>query len=296
MIGNIVVDGVFLATLLSLASLGLSLAYAVFRFPNFAHADLLTVGAFAAWSGASLTGGQGGAAISLAAGVAASAAACTAVILLADRLVFRALLARHGSASVIIAAFAIGLLLRNLLVLAFGPGEVSLDREIEIAQPVTLLPGFAAGRLTTTESGLIVATLVLMLGLHSFLYRTEAGRDLRAVAENPSLAALSGLAVPRIRVGAWMLCGLFCAAAGLAIVLVGPIRPETGAEFMLPALAAVVLGGLGSIWGTLAGALLIGLTESLTVHIGFAEWRQPIAFGVVILVLFLRPAGLFGRR
>ncbi len=301
MIGSILVDGVFLATLLSLASLGLSLAYAVFRFPNFAHADLLTVGAFAAWSGATLTGApltgdDHAQALSLAAGAVASIVACTAVILVADRLVFQALLARRQSASVIIAAFAIGLLLRNLLVLIFGPAEVSLERDIEIARPVTFLPGLSAGRLTATESGIIFATLALVLALHGFLHRTAAGRDLRAVAENPQLAALSGLLVPRIRVAAWLLCGVFCAAAGLAIILVGPARPETGAEFMLPALAAVVLGGLGSIWGTLAGALLIGLVESLTVHTGFAEWRQPAAFAMVGAMLFLRPTGLFGRR
>ncbi|MDE2199637.1 MAG: branched-chain amino acid ABC transporter permease [Rhodospirillales bacterium] len=295
MIGAVVVDGVLIAAVLSLASLGLSLSYAVFRFPNFAHADLLTIGAFAAWSGATLAGGNAAPMLSLAAGAAAALVTCAGVILLADRLVLRALLARRQSASVIIAAFAIGLLLRNVLVLIFGPGEVALDRDIEIARPVMLLPGLSAGRLTATESGVILATALLLAGLHIFLRHSPTGRDLRAVAEDPDLAGLSGLVVPRIRVLAWGLCGAFCAAAGLAILMLGPAQPETGSEYMLPALAAVVVGGLGSIWGMLAGALLIGLVESVTVHVGLAEWREVTAFALVVLVLFLRPAGLFGR-
>jgi branched-chain amino acid transport system permease protein len=296
MIGSVLVDGIFLAALLSLASIGLSLSYAVFRFPNFAHGDLLSVGALVAWAGATLAGGSDAPTMSLVAGGVAAILACAAVILLADILAFRTLQARHQSASVIIASFAIGLLLRNLLVLIFGPGEVALDRDIEIARPVTSLPGFAASRLTATESWVILAATMMMLALHLFLHRTPAGRDLRAVAENPELAGLSGLIVPRLRVAAWLLCGVFSAFAGVAILLLGPTRPETGAEFMLPALAAVLVGGLGSIGGTLIGALLIGVAESLTVHLGFAEWRQLAAFGMVILVLLMRPAGMFGRQ
>jgi branched-chain amino acid transport system permease protein len=291
-IASILVDGVFLSALLSLASLGLSLSYAVFRFPNFAHGDLITIAAYGAGAGAMLAGGG----TSILGAAAAAVVAAIAVMLLADRLVLRTLLARRGGAAVIIAAFAIGLLLRNAVVLLFGPAETEAARPLEIAGPVLNFYPFAAVRLTTTERLVIAGTLALIVLVHLLLRRTALGRDLRAVAENPELAGVCGIVVPRLRVLAWALVAAFCAMAGLALFLLGPVRPETGAEFMLPALAAVIVGGVGSIAGTLAGALLIGIAESAAVHLGMAEWRQVISFGLIILVLCLRPAGLFGQR
>jgi len=296
MIASILVDGVFLSALLSLASLGLSLSYAVFRFPNFAHGDLITIAAYGAGAGAMLAGGGEAPVASVLVGAAASVVAAIAVMLLADRLVLRTLLARRGGAAVIIAAFAIGLLLRNAVVLLFGPAETEAARPLEIAGPVLNFYPFAAVRLTTTERLVIAGTLALIVLVHLLLRRTALGRDLRAVAENPELAGVCGIVVPRLRVLAWALVAAFCAMAGLALFLLGPVRPETGAEFTLPALAAVIVGGVGSIAGTLAGALLIGIAESAAVHLGMAEWRQVISFGLIILVLCLRPAGLFGQR
>jgi len=215
-------------------------------------------------------------------------AAVTCAALLADRLVFRALLAR-GGAGVIIAAFAVGLLLREALVLVFGPGEIAAERPLEIAAPV-----WGAARLTGTEQGVIVAAVLGMAVLQGVLRWTPLGRALRALAENPALAGVVGVAIPGVRRAAWALCGVFAGLAGLAMLLLGPVRPDSGAEFLLPALAAVILGGLGSIGGTLAGALLIGLVESACVHLGFAEWRQVASFAVIVLVLILRPRGLAG--
>jgi len=296
MIVSILVDGIFLSALLGLASLGLSLSYAVFRFPNFAHGDLVTIGAYSAGAGAMLAGGVASPVASMLTAAAASVVAAIAVMLLADRLVLRTLLARRQGAAVIIAAFAIGLLLRNLVVLLVGPDQTAATGALEIALPVLDFPIFAAARLTSTERLVIVATLALVVLVHLLLRRTALGRDLRAVAENPELAGVCGIVVPRLRLLAWALAAGFCGVAGFSLFLLGPVRPETGAEFMLPALAAVIVGGVGSIAGTLAGALLIGIAESAAVHLGAAEWRQVISFALIIVVLCLRPAGLFGRR
>ena len=294
MIGPIVVDGILLGSLLSLASVGLGLSYAVFRFPNFAHGDLLTVGAYAAWVGASLAGAGDRPAVSLIAGAGAALLAGIAVILAADTLVLRPMLARRRHGSVIIVSFALGLLLRNLLVLFYGPGEIALDRDIEIARPIALGP-VVLGRLTTTEQAVILALVPVMLGLHMWLNRTPTGRDLRAFAENPDLAGLCGLAVPPLRRLAWGLSGALCGLTGWVIILLGPAQPGGGAEYMLPALAVVVLGGINSVWGALGAALLLGLMESAIVHLGFAEWRQLATFAVVIVVLAARPPRFSGR-
>jgi branched-chain amino acid transport system permease protein len=230
------------------------------------------------------------------AAAAASLVAAIAVILLADRIVLHALLARRQGAAVIIASFAIGLLLRNVVVLLFGPDETATTGALEIAEPVWGFSLFAAARLTATEQLVIAAAVALIVLVHLLLRRTPLGRDLRAVAENPELAGVCGIVVPRLRVLAWLLAGGCCGMAGFALFLLGPVRPETGAEFMLPTLAAVIVGGVGSISGTLVGALLIGVAESAAVHLGAAEWRQVISFALIIVVLCVRPAGLFGQR
>jgi branched-chain amino acid transport system permease protein len=293
---KLIVDGVLLGSVLCMASLGLSLCYAVFRFPNFAHAEYVTIGAYAALSGADFAVRSQQPVLALPAAIVAAILAAAAVALATDRLVLRRLLARQQGAAVIIAAFAVGLLLRNLLVLLAGSAEQDAGLPLEIATP--LLPGVAvlsAARLTVAERAVVAAAVLLMLALQLLLRRSRFGRDLRAVAENPELAGACGLVVPRLRAIAWGLTGLFCGIAGLALVLLGPVRPESGAELLLPALAAVIVGGLGSIGGTLAGAMLIGLAESAAVHLGFAEWRQVVSFVVIVLVLGARPQGLFGR-
>jgi branched-subunit amino acid ABC-type transport system permease component len=216
--------------------------------------------------------------------------------LLADRLALHTLLARRDGAAVIIASFAIGLVLRNAVVLLFGAEATESLAPIEIASPAWSSPLFNAARLTTTERTVIAGTVVLIVLVHLSLGRTTLGPALRAVAENPELAGVCGIVVPRVRIVAWTLAAVFCAAAGLALVALGPVTPETGAEFMLPALAAVIVGGLGSIGGTLAGAFLIGIAESAAVHFELAEWRQVISFLVIIAVLSIRPAGIAGKR
>ena len=264
---------------------GLSLSYAVFRFPNFAHGDLVTVGAYGAGAGAMLFGGG------LLAAAAGAVAAAVAVTLLADRIVLRPLLARQRSAAVIIAAFAIGLVLRNAIVLLFGPDATAPNGALEIATPVLDFSVFAAARLTATERLVIAGTLVLIVLLHLLLRYLRFGRALRAIARKPRTGRHlrhRGAAPAGAGVGAHR---LLCAAAGFSLFLLGPVRPESGAEFMLPALAAVIVGGVGSIAGTLAGALLIGLVESAAAHLGMAEWRQVISFGLIILVLCVRPGG-----
>ncbi len=289
MIARIIADGVLSGAVLCIAALGLSLTYAIFRFPNFAHSEYLTAGAYGALVGfgsAVAAFGQSGAVLA----AAFVAAGFTLVVIFATARVFAPLIAGARGPALVIASFAAGLLVRNLIVLAFGPTEQHLERDLEIAAPVAW-----GARATPTEIAIVAAVAVLVLGFHLLLRHTSLGRSLRAVAENPELAAVTGVAVGQVQALAWMLTGIACAAAGVALVLLGPVRPDTGYDFLLPALAAVVLGGLGSVYGTLAGAMLLGLAEAAAVHAGIAEWRQAISFVVIILILLIRPRGILGR-
>ncbi len=290
MLTTFVGNALLTSAILCIASLGLSLAYAIFRFPNFANADYVTVGAYGALAGFAAAQSVSQEPVAIVAATLGATVLCSAVAFFAARLVFEPLGKSGSGSSLVLAAFAVGLLVRYLVVLIFGVTEQHTDRELEIARPV--LFGI---RLTDTELGVLIATAIMVLALHLVLTRTTLGRCLRATAENPQLAAVTGVPVDLVRFMAWGLTAIYCAIAGTALSLLGPVRPETGFDLLLPSLAAVILGGLGSIYGTLLGALLIGIAEALAVQLGAAEWRQVISFALIVLVLLIRPQGLLGR-
>lgn len=290
MLTTFIGNALLTSAILCIASLGLSLAYAIFRFPNFANADYITVGAYGALAGFASVVPFTNEPVSILAGTGVATMLGMVVAFLAARLVFEPLGKTGNSSAMVLAAFAIGLLVRHLVVLFFGVTERHAERELEIAKPV--LFGI---RLTPTELGVLIATALMVLALHLVLARTTLGRCLRATAENPTLAAVTGVPVEMVRFLAWGLTAIYCALAGTALSLLGPVRPETGFDLLLPSLAAVILGGLGSIYGTMIGALLIGVAEALAVQWGAAEWRQVISFALIVLVLLIRPRGLLGR-
>lgn len=290
MLTTFVGNALLTSAILCIASLGLSLAYAIFRFPNFANADYVTVGAYGALAGFAAAQSVSQEPVAIVAAMLGATVLCSAVAFFVARLVFEPLGKSGSGSSLVLAAFAVGLLVRYLVVLIFGVTEQHTDRELEIARPA--LFGI---RLTDTELGVLIATAIMVLALHLVLTRTTLGRCLRATAENPQLAAVTGVPVDLVRFMAWGLTAIYCAIAGTALSLLGPVRPETGFDLLLPSLAAVILGGLGSIYGTLLGALLIGIAEALAVQLGAAEWRQVISFALIVLVLLIRPQGLLGR-
>lgn len=285
-VGNVLLT----SAILCIASLGLSLTYAIFRFPNFANADYITVGAYGALACFALVQPFSHESIAIVAATLGAVILCGVVIFCVARFVFEPLGRSGNGSSLVLAAFAVGLLVRYLVVLVFGVTEQHTDRELELAKPVLF-----GVRLTPTELGVLIAGAIMVLVLHLILTRTTLGKCLRATAENPQLAAITGVPVKSVRFMAWGVTAIYCAMAGAALSLLGPVRPETGFDLLLPSLAAVILGGLGSIYGTLLGALLIGITEALAVQMGAAEWRQVISFVLIILVLLIWPRGLLGR-
>lgn len=136
---------------------------------------------------------------------------------------------------------------------------------------------------------------VLVLALHLFITRTAAGRAMRAVSESPALAEIYGIDVGRVIRLTWITGVGLAAVAGSMSGLLVQIRPYMGFDLLLPLFAAAILGGIGSIPGAMLGGLIIGISKSLAVNILGAEWRAAAAFIVLVLVLLLRPAGIFGE-
>ena len=191
----------------------------------------------------------------------------------------------------VIASFGASLALRSLVAFAWGPEPLYFTREIPIAREV--LPGV---RVTADQVFVLALTAALMAGLHLLLTRTTLGRAMRAMSENPALLAVTG--IEPAAVARWT-CGIGGGLAAVAGVLIGvtvQVRPLLGFELLLPLFAAVILGGIGSVYGALAGSLVVGLAEALAVPLVGAEYRAAVAFLVLIAVLLLRPSGLAGTR
>jgi branched-chain amino acid transport system permease protein len=209
-----------------------------------------------------------------------------------DRLLFGRLRARGSDVIIIVmASFGASMALRSLLEFIFTARPVYFTQELQIARPLGL------GLRATPDQMLVIGlTAVLVLALHLVVTRTATGRAMRAVSENPGLAEVYGLDVGRVVRITWVIgAGMACVAGVMAGLLV-QIRPYMGFDLLLPLFAAAILGGIGSIPGAMLGGLIIGLAEALAVQVFGAEWRAAAAFVILVMVLMIRPAGLFGQR
>jgi len=302
---QVVADGLIIGSVISLGAIGLSLTMSIVRFSNFSHGELLAWGAYFAFFAADgLTTMKDGLAapigpFSFGWGLVIAmvvAAALTAVLALAlDTVLFKRL-RKQGAVTLVIASFGAALVLRNLLLFWQGGVPKYFSENLQIAIP--LLPRSFWGGLRFTPDQLLVLTLTLatVAGLHLFLRYSVLGRSMRAAAMNPGLAQVTGIDPERVLRATWLIGGALAAIAGVFAGITVQLRPTMGAELLLPLFAAVILGGIGSVWGSVLGGLLVGLTESASVTLLGAEYRTAAAFIVLIVILLVRPNGLFGER
>jgi branched-chain amino acid transport system permease protein len=296
-----IADGLLLGATIGLGAIGLTLTYSILRFANFTQGDLMSWGAYLTLTLACAIGGALSAEVLplgpfsfgwpiLLAGLIAMALTGLLALLL-DQLLFRRL-RRHGSAIVmVIASFGASMALRSLLEFIYTPQPLYFTQNLQIARRLGL-----GIRLTPDQLAVLGLTAILVLLLHLLLTRSHIGRAMRAAAENPALAEITGIDVAQVVRITWLIGGALACAAGVMIGLTVQVRPYMGFDLLLPLFAAAILGGIGSIPGAIVGGLVVGLAESLGVLVVGAEYRAAISFAVLILLLLFRPTGLFGSR
>lgn len=301
MIGQAIVDGLLSGAIVALGAIGVTFSLAILRFANFSHGDLLAVGAYAALFLLALVVGdrQGeglaapigpfsfGWALPMALLFAIVVVALVALLL--DRLVYRRLRRRGADPlTLVFASFGLALVLRNLVLLFFGPDPFQYSVEIQMA---VRLPG---GVLVMPDQILVFAiTLLVLLALWGFLRFTRHGIAMRSVAENPVLAGIAGVDIGATIRLTWAVSAALAALAGVFYGVTVQVRPEMGINLLLPLFTAAILGGVGSVGGAVAGALLISLCENLAVLVIPGTYKPLVPFVLLLLVLFFRPAGLF---
>jgi neutral amino acid transport system permease protein len=287
---QLVVNGLVTGSVYAIAAVGVSLVYGLLRLVNFAYGDMMAFGALIAF------GVNGPLHQSMLVAALAGMAATAVLALTLDVVLWKPLRARRaGFMSLFLASIGLALVLRQLLLLVAGSQPRSYD-----VNPYRV---FVIGGVRLSEAQVITiataAATILLVAL--FLALTTWGRVLRAMADDRALAAVAGIDVGGAIRLAWLISGLLSGLAGVLAALVEySFDPNFGFALLLPVFAAVVLGGIGSAFGALAGGIVLGVAEEVSTWSGFAGGVNPVykpvvAFAVLAVALMIRPQGLFGR-
>jgi branched-chain amino acid transport system permease protein len=281
------VNGLFLGAVYALFAIGYTLVFGVLDILNLAHAAIFMLAAFAAWS---LIGA--GVPLAVAAPLAIAGAGLLGIVL--DRIAF-APLRRRGAPSLIalISSIGMAIIFGAIARGIYGPDERRFTLGFLQAPPLH------AGPLTFTIVQLVILAnaIVFMLGLAWVMRSTALGRGIRAVAEDRVAAALLGIDLERTIAATFFIASALGGVAGILTALqYNSVQVDMGGQIELKGLAVIVLGGMGSITGAVIGGFVIGMVETLAVVFGLSEWRDAISYGVMFLILILRPTGLFGKR
>lgn len=276
------VSGLIGGLLIALVALGLTLVFAVNRFINASHGSLITFGAYFCLAFLGM-GFEMWAAV-------VAAILCSALLSIAVRKIIFEPLDGTGAVSCLVASVGAMILLEAVVGLVWGyeirSFGLPVRQNFQIAGGVVLpVYDIFAG----------IAAILGMLGVWSLLGSTSLGRSMRAVADNPMLAELSGVSRHRALLATWGISGALVGLGGVSLGLHGPITPLVGWNMLLAAFAAAIVGGLGNVWGTIAGGILLGVAMELATLLIDATYKPVGALVVILIVLLIRPQGLFAR-
>lgn len=279
---QLVINGLLLGGAYTIISLGLTLIFGVVRVVNFAHGEFLMIGMYLVYLVATHLG------VHPYAGLIPVAIVLFALGALTQKAIIQPLLNADEHIQ-IFATVGVSTILLNLALVIFGANvyraPVELGTNVFNVGPYTVV----TGQLITFVLGIGLAIL-----LHLFMHRTYLGRALRAVAQHRYAAMLMGVNVNNVYVIAF---GLGTAFVGVAAGLLAPqypVFPTVGTYFVLTAFVIVVLGGLGSLYGAVAGSMIIGVVDTLAGYYIAPDLKEVVYFGIFLLILVLRPTGLFG--
>ena len=278
---ELLIVGLTSGLVVGLAALAVTLVFGIARFANAATGDVMAAGAYASYGGAAATG-------SLVAGGVFGAAIGALLGVLGYLLVFRKLAGRPA-VTALLASIGVGFLIRAVLGVSYGHAQKTF--QLPLLRPWRVLDI----RILPTDVNLIVVAALALAVTFVILHGTPIGRRMRAVADDPSLARVSGIAPERVMIALWALAGAVSAVAGIMLGIRTVITTDMGWEMLLPAFAAAILGGIGNPAGAVLAGILLGTVQELsTPFVGFT-YKIAISFIVLLLVLLLRPQGLFGR-
>ena len=289
-----VVDGVSLGSIYALIALGYTMVYGVLKLINFAHGDVFMLGSMMGWYASSRWTQEaahpswlGAIAVTL-----VSMAICGTTGFLIERFGYRPL-RDSPKLNSLITAIGFSFLLEYGGQFVFGPNPRAFG-----ALPISPSDQFPVLGVSISYIDVLCVgvSVVLMIVLHRIIFHSRTGTAMRAVSWNPSVAALMGINIDRIISFTFVLGSVLAAVAGILFASAyRKVDPLMGLMPGLKAFVAAVLGGIGNVQGAMLGGLILGLAEQLVASYISSQWKDAIAFSILILILLIKPSGLLGK-
>lgn len=282
------INGISLGSVYAIIALGYTMVYGIAKMLNFAHGDVIMVGAFAVFAIVSTKG------YPVWLGILLSIIICTALGMLIERVAYKPLRNAASPLAVLITAIGVSFLLQNVALLMFGAN----------AKSFTSVVGFsgvklADGQLTITGETIvtIAACIIIMTVLTLFIKKTKAGQAMLAVSEDKGAAQLMGINVNATIALTFAIGSALAAIAGMLLCSAYPsLTPYTGSMPGIKAFVAAVFGGIGSIPGAMIGGILLGIIEIFSKAYISSQMADAIVFAVLIVVLLVKPTGILGKN
>ncbi|NLC22744.1 MAG: branched-chain amino acid ABC transporter permease [Halomonadaceae bacterium] len=323
-INNVIIAGSVTGSIYAIGAIGVTLVFSIMRFAHFAHADMMTFGAFMvllltmAFPGAGAIVGLPTPVIMLPLAMALTALLAVAI----DKAFYKPLRA-HGVKPIVLVIGSLGvtLMLQGLIRLFAGTSAQNLYMAGERKEIYRLALPFENVRapivITEPQIILFILTIVCVVGLHLFLNRTRLGKAMRAMSDNPDLARASGINTNHIVAVTWVIAGGLAAIAGTLLALDVTFKPDLSFFLLLPIFAAAIVGGVGHPYGAIAGGFVVGFAETLAVfnwavllrpiqhllpewlevprNLAFVgtEYKIVVPFFILVAILVWRPTGIF---
>jgi len=289
---QLLLNGTALGSIYALIALGYTMVYGILRLINFAHGDIVMIGAYAGlFAALALHAPENPSLLTFLLVLIAAMLASALLGFLIERFAYRPL---RGAPklNLLITAVGLSLLLENLGQVVFG----ATPRVFPEIMPNIALFQFGQVAVTNQQVTVFFTSLILMILLEFIVLKTKLGRAMRAVSHSHETASLVGINTDKIISFTFVIGSALAAAAGILVCISYPrVDPLMGVMIGLKAFVAAVLGGIGSIRGAVVGGFLMGVSEAMVVGYGSSTYRDALAFAILIGILIFKPAGLFGK-
>jgi len=303
---DLFVNGLILGSIFTLGAIGVTLIADILNFFNFAHGDMLSFGAYLALFFVGILPSWGNFpwlsfGPSMIFGIVFAMVVTAAFALFFDKVLFKPLRER-GASELFLALSSLGVafIFRSIIRLVWGPqakyyGGLQMARQYPLG--ITVKPD---------EFFIVGITLFLVISVYLFLKRTKIGKAMRAASDNETLARVTGIDTERVVNWTWIIAVSLTAAAGVLYGIEVQLRPIMGWNILIPIFVAVVVAGVGDLWGAMVGAMIIGVAQemltgilqnlfnALDLDVLMTAYKPAIAFVLMVVVLLVRPQGIFG--
>lgn len=305
---DLLVNGIILGSIITLGAIGVTLIADILNFFNFAHGDMFSFGAYLALAFIGILPNWGtfpgltfGPGMIIAAILAMGITSLIALFF--DRVLFKPLRER-GSSSLFLALSALGVafILRSIIRLVWGPQVQYYSRTLQLARK------FPFGITVKNDEFFIVgAAFFLVLVVYLFLKNTKMGKAMRASSDNKTLARITGIETEKVVIWTWIIAVSLTAAAGILYGIEVQLRPIMGWNILIPIFVAVIVGGVGDLWGAMVGGMIIGISQELLtgvlqnlfnfldMDVLMTAYKPAVAFVLMVVVVLFRPQGIFGK-